>query len=164
MSPLPAGVDRIAQAMAAAPFEAATLCAAVDSFIQPVTGHALFTVNRLDAVALRLTRVYSSDPVAYPPGGTKDKRGMPWGQHVLIDKQVFVGEGEQAIRASFNDAAAIAALRLRSVLNVPVVEGGVCLGTLNLLMRSERVSADVKAFGALAALLVAPALRPRLPT
>jgi GAF domain-containing protein len=161
VTPLPPGVERVAQAAAASPFDAAALCAAIDAFVQPVTQHALFTINRLDASALRLTRVYSSDPVAYPPGGGKDKRGTPWGQQVLIDKQPFVGEGVQAIRAFFDDAAAIEALGLRSVLNVPVVEEGACLGTVNLLMRSDRVDGAVRSLGLLAALLAAPALRAR---
>lgn len=155
---LPSGVDAIARAAAATPFDAVALCAAVDAFTQPVLRQRLCTVNRLDASQLRLTRVYSSNPAAYPPGGSKDKRGMPWGQHVLVDKKVFVGEGSEAIRASFDDADAIARLGLRSVINVPVVFAGNCLGTFNVLMTDEHVAPEHVEFARLAAQLLIPAL------
>lgn len=151
-------VGGVVRASGAAPFDAVALCAAVDAFAQPVLRQALCTVNRLDARELRLTRVYSSNPTAYPPGGSKDKRGLPWGQHVLVERRVFVGEGTDAIRASFDDHEAIARLGLRSVVNVPVVFGQQCLGTLNLLMQSPGVTARQVEFARLAALLLLPAL------
>jgi GAF domain-containing protein len=156
---LPPGFEAVERASAAAPFDAVRLCEAIDAFARPVLQQALCTVNRLDAQALRLTRLYSSNPVAYPPGGSKDKRGTPWGQHVLLERQVFVGEGAEAIRAFFDDHEAIARLQLRSVINVPVVFGQQCLGTLNLLMRSERVPPAQVKFARLLGLLLLPALR-----
>ena len=53
-----------------------------------------------------------------------------------------MGEGEDAIQAFFDDHAAIQALGLRSVINVPVVLDGACLGTLNFLMPRPAVSAS----------------------
>jgi hypothetical protein len=153
---LPPGLDAVAAASAAAPFEPTALCQAVDRFAQPVMRHALCTVNRLDAQQLRLTRVYSSNPVAYPPGGSKDKRGTAWGQHVLVERRVFIGEGADAIRGAFDDHEAIARLQLRSIVNMPVVFEQQCLGTLNLLMQSATIEPQQVEFARLLALLLLP--------
>jgi GAF domain-containing protein len=152
-------VDALLAASGASPFDAGALCAAVDALAHPVMQHTLCTVNRLDAQHLRLTRLYSSNPVAYPPGGSKEKRGTAWGLQVLVERRVFVGEGAQAIRASFDDHEAIARLALRSVVNVPIVFEQQCLGTLNLLMQAASVAPEQVQFARLAAVLLLPALR-----
>ncbi len=77
---------------------------------------------------------------------------------MLLEQRLFIGEGAQAIRQAFDDHPAIAALGLASVINVPVVARGQCLGTLNFLMPQERVSQDKIAAARLAGLLVLPAL------
>jgi GAF domain-containing protein len=148
------GVAAVAAACAGK--DPVALFAAIDAYAMPVLGQALCTVNRFDAARMAVVRLYSSDPVAYPPGGSKQKEGMPWGRHVLIERRVFVGEGTEAIREFFDDHAAIAALGLQSVINVPVVSNDVCLGTLNLLMRSPRVTTQQVAFARLAGLLAVP--------
>ena len=154
--PAPAGVQAIALAYAAA--DTAAALAAIDAYAHASLDHALCTVNRFDADAMRVVRLYSSNPEAYPPGGSKDKRGTPWGQQVLVERRVFVGEGESAIREFFNDHDAIRELGLQSVINVPVVYGQACLGTVNFLMPRPKVTdADVDN-ARLAALLALPAL------
>ena len=151
--------DRIpALAEACAGDDPAALFAAVDACARPVLGQALCTVNRLDIERLALVRLYSSDPQSYPPGGGKDKRGTDWGRHVLLEQRVFVGEGIEAIRQSFSDHRAIEALGLRSVINVPLVARGVCLGTMNFLMPTAEVGADRIAFARLAGLLALPGI------
>ncbi|MBB1596758.1 GAF domain-containing protein [Achromobacter sp. UMC46] len=153
--PAPAGVQAVARAYASA--DAAAALQAIDAYAHAALGHALCTVNRYDADAMRVVRLYSSNPQAYPPGGSKDKRGTPWGRHVLIDQQVFVGEGEAAIREFFNDHDAIRDLGLQSVINIPVVYAGACLGTVNFLMPRAKVSdADIDN-ARLAGLLALPA-------
>lgn len=155
--PPPAGVEAIAKAYAAA--DAAAAFGAIDAYAHAMLEHTLCTANRYDAQAMRVVRLYSSNPGAYPPGGSKDKTGTPWGRHVLLEQRVFVGEGEQAIREFFDDHGAIRDLGLQSVINVPVVYGGVCLGTVNFLMPRARVSdADVQA-ARLAGLLALPAFQ-----
>jgi GAF domain-containing protein len=148
------GVAAIAAACAGT--DPVALFAAIDAYARPVLRQALCTVNRFDAQRIAVVRLYSSDPVAYPPGGSKQKAGTPWGQHVLLDRQVYVGEGEAAIREFFDDHATIVALGLKSVINVPVVANDVCLGTLNLLMSTERVDSGQVAFARLAGLLAVP--------
>lgn len=159
--PLPAaGQDelrRIEQAYADADPLAAL--AAIDAYAGAALAHALFTVNRHDAARMRVVRLYSSNPSAYPPGGGKDKAGTAWGRHVLLEHKVFVGEGEDAIQAFFDDHAAIQALGLRSVINVPVVLDGACLGTLNFLMPRPAVSASNLHTARLLGMVALPALQ-----
>lgn len=152
-------LDRIAAlADACADEDPPALFAAVDACARPVLGQTLCTVNRLDLERLALVRLYSSDPESYPPGGGKDKRGTDWGRHVLLERQVFVGEGIEAIRQSFDDHRAIEALGLKSVINVPLVARGVCLGTMNFLMPTAEVGADKIAFARLSGLLALPGM------
>jgi GAF domain-containing protein len=148
------GIDVIADACAGR--DPVALFAAIDAYAKPVLQQALCTVNRFDAERIAVVRLYSSDPVAYPPGGSKQKAGTRWGQQVLLDRRVYVGEGEDAIRESFDDHATIVALGLKSVINVPVVADDVCLGTLNLLMPTPRIDAGQVAFARLAGLLAVP--------
>jgi GAF domain-containing protein len=155
--PALAGVQAIVQAYAVA--DAAAAFQAIDAYARATLEHTLCTVNRYDAGAMRVVRLYSSNPEAYPPGGSKDKTGTPWGRHVLLEQRVFVGEGEDAIREFFNDHDAIRDLGLRSVINVPVVYDDVCLGTVNFLMPRPTVSdADIHA-ARLAGLLALPAFQ-----
>ena len=161
-SPALAGVEAIARAYAARQAGAVIAAAAfqaIDDYARLSLAHTLCTVNRYDAQAMRVVRLYSSNPRAYPPGGSKDKTGTAWGRHVLLEQRVFVGEGEDAIREFFNDHDAIRDLGLQSVINVPVVYGGVCLGTVNFLMPRPALSdADVHA-ARLAGLLALPAFQ-----
>ena len=136
--------------------EAAAIFAAVDAFAGPALNQALCTINRYDEPAQQVVRLYSSDPSAYPVGGSKNKAGTAWGRHVLHDQQVFVGEGCDAIRSFFDDHRAIQALGLQSVINVPVVYGGRCLGTVNYLMRTAQVTECMVRVARLAALLAVP--------
>jgi GAF domain-containing protein len=145
-----------AVAAAAAAHDPVALFGAIDAYARPVLGQKLCTVNRFDAERIAVVRLYSSDPVAYPPGGSKQKAGTSWGRQVLLDRRIFVGEGVEAIRQSFDDHAAIAALGLKSIINIPVVAQGICLGTLNLLMPGERIDARQVAFAQLAGLLAVP--------
>ncbi|MGY6273416.1 GAF domain-containing protein [Achromobacter denitrificans] len=156
-APALAGLTAIERAYAAA--DAAAAFQAIDAYAYASLAHALCTVNRYDAGAMRVVRLYSSNPEAYPPGGSKDKAGTAWGRHVLQERRLFVGEGEEAIREFFDDHGAIRELGLRSVINVPVVYGGACLGTVNFLMPRPAVSdADIHA-ARLAGLLALPAFQ-----
>ncbi|MCY1365658.1 hypothetical protein D9M69_525170 [compost metagenome] len=157
LNPALAAVQAIVQAYATA--DPAAAFQAIDAYAHASLAHTLCTINRYDAGAERVVRLYSSNPEAYPPGGSKDKAGTAWGRHVLQERRVFVGEGEDAIRAFFDDHGAIRELGLRSVINVPVEYGGACLGTVNFLMPRAAVSdADVQT-ARLAGLLALPALQ-----
>src|SRR5690606_28555639 len=102
------GIDDVAKACGMG--DPQKLFAAVDRYAQGVLRQALCTVNRFDAHNERVLRLYSSNPAAYPVGGSKDKSGTAWGRHVLHERRIYVGEGVEAIRESFDDFEAIFSL------------------------------------------------------
>ena len=135
------------------------LLRALEAVAAATIAPSLFTVMLFDEPRMEVERLHSSNPAAYPPGGRKSKRETPWGEHVLAQRRVFVGEGEAAIRKSFDDHALILDLGLRSVVNVPVTFDGRCLGTLNFLWSGPKVSEADVAAARLLGLVAAPALR-----
>lgn len=123
-------------------------------------GHRLLTVLRLDAETLEVERYFSTDPVAYPPGGTKPMRATWWGEHVLVNGKPYIGYNADDIKAHFADHEVILGLGLRSILNMPVRSQGRTLGTINLLNTENHYSeADLPGARLLAALLVVPLLQ-----
>lgn len=102
-------------------------------------GEGLLTVN-LDVTSpqdppgeIRLMRIWTSEPAAYPVGGAKKKTRTPWTLHLLEQCRVFVGEGDQVLAQVFDDHARIASLNLHSVVNVPITREGRCLATFNAM-------------------------------
>ena len=106
---------------------------AVEALSAEVIGHRLFTIMRFDAGRSEVERVHTSMPAVYPVGGRKAKRDTAWSGHTLRDMKVFRASGAEAIRAAFDDHATILSLGLGSVLNIPLVLAGGCVGTMNLL-------------------------------
>ena len=111
---------------------------------QHVLGDGLLTVNlnlgagssesSPDGLTIVLRRLWTSNPDAYPVSGYKQKSITPWTQQLLLDAQVFIGEGSDVLRNVFNDHAQIAALGLNSVVNVPLIDvKGQCFATFNVL-------------------------------
>jgi hypothetical protein len=129
---LPAGLADLAKAVAEAGRRDEVFAAVADMAGRYI-GHRLFTVMAFDAEGMRVRRLYSSNPAAYPPGGSKAKRDTPWGRLVLEQGRPFIGRGADDIRANFDDHEVILGLGLESVLNVPVRGFGWTLGTMNLL-------------------------------
>jgi hypothetical protein len=112
---------------------AAALLACVDGVAQSLLGHRMATVMRLHPDSMELERLYTSAPDAYPAGGRKSKRGLPWTDRVLIKGEVFIGADAAAMAWAFDDHEKLARLGLGSVINTPVLVAGRCVGTLNLL-------------------------------
>jgi hypothetical protein len=131
-------------------------------------GPCLLTVSLLDASRdpFRLSRIYSSDPQAYPVGGFKDKPDSAWTRQVLCLGQTHVGEGAQALARVFDDHERIAGLSLRCVINQPIVDRAQVIGTFNLLAQHEQWPPDatekVKAWTEDARALVQPLSAGRL--
>ncbi len=133
-----------------------TAIAAIEAATKKFIGHRLFTVMAFDGAAMRVQRLYSSDPEAYPTGGSKEKRDTAWGRHVLEDGKPFIGRDAEAIRANFDDHELIIGLGLESILNMPVKSGGRVVGTMNLLHRAGYYDpGDIDRAAALADLLSA---------
>jgi hypothetical protein len=107
--------------------------AAIEALSGSVIGHRLFTIMRFDAERAEVERVHSSLPAVYPVGGRKSKKDSAWSDHTLRDMKVFRANEPEAIRAAFDDHATILSLGLGSVLNIPLVLAGRCVGTMNLL-------------------------------
>jgi len=135
------------------------ICTALETLSAEVIGHRLFTVMRFDSARYEVQRIYSNLPAAYPPGGRKRKRATAWADHVLRDMKVFLGSRPDDIRSAFDDHETILSLGLGSVLNIPVVYSGRCVGTMNLLHEAGWYRAEDEHTGVvLAAFLIAPLL------
>ncbi len=105
---------------------------------QTMLGDGLLTVNKVDTLAasageFELQRLWSSKPQAYPVAGLKRKTLTPWSRQLLLRCEVFVGEGDAALREVFDDHARITALGLHGVVNVPLLMEGRCVATFNVL-------------------------------
>jgi GAF domain-containing protein len=125
-------------------------------------GPGLLTVNLVAARPaaaggeFQLRRGWSSHPADYPVGGAKRKPPTPWTQQLLVRGEVFIGEGEGALAAAFDDATRIMAMGLRSVINVPLLVAGECRATFNVLGPQPHWTSQEVAAVRLLALLARP--------
>lgn len=111
----------------------------IDAARLALLGPGLLTVN-VDATTaadpageIHLMRGWTSNPQAYPVGGRKRKLRTAWTEQLLVRGEVFIGEGEAALAAVFDDVALITSLGWRSVVNVPLLAGGRTRATFNVL-------------------------------
>jgi hypothetical protein len=153
--------DDLAELVAAlrAADQAAAIFRAVETLSAAVIGHRLFTIMRFDPGRAEVERVHSSLPAVYPVGGRKAKRDTAWSDHTLRDMKVFRASGAEAIRAAFEDHATILSLGLASVLNIPLVLGGRCIGTMNLLHEAGWYTTEDEPTGLLIGAFLLPVLR-----
>jgi hypothetical protein len=150
-------VERIADASRVRE-QPSSLCAALAEISAEVIGHRLFTVMRFDSTRAEVQRLYSNTPAVYPPGGRKQKKATAWADHVLRDMQVYRGSTPADIVAAFDDHPTILGLGLGSVLNVPVIYAGRCVGTMNLLHEAGWYRAQDERTGVALAAFLIPAL------
>lgn len=149
----------------ASPGQPDPACAALHALAEAAVGVRLFTLMTFDAETRLARRIWSSDPDAYPAGGTKPVEPGPWPERVLDGRLPFVANTIEEIAAVFSDHALIASLGCESCLNLPIVADDTVLGTLNLLHEAgwytpERVARAGEALtvpGALCLLLAARA-------
>lgn len=119
---------------------------ALGQALQQRIGYRLFTVLVLDWEAGLNRRYYSSQPAAYPAGGSKPMRQ---------DSEFFatvVQQGEARLcmdrgdcERAFPDHELIASLGCASAVNVPVRWNGRTLGSLNLLHQAGWYRRDMLA-------------------
>jgi hypothetical protein len=133
-----AATERLCDALHRCEDPAAAL-AHVEAARLAILGPGLLTVN-VDATTpadppgeIHLMRGWTSNPQAYPVGGRKRKLRTAWTEQLLVRGEVFVGEGEPALAAVFDDVALITSLGLRSVVNVPLLAAGRTRATFNVL-------------------------------
>jgi len=157
------GKDDVEALAAGAAKSPAALFAAIAAIAARRVDAGLVTAMRHDEAAATVARIYSSNEAAYPVGGRKVKQESDWSRHVLVECRVLISAGDDAIRKHYNDHAIIFGLGLHSCVNVPLVSGGKCLGTLNVLRAQAEWSEDevtlVRALG-LAALAGVTMMRP----
>jgi GAF domain-containing protein len=131
---------------------------AVEMLSAAVIGHRLFTVMRHDPERAEVERVHSSMPAVYPVGGRKQKKDTAWSDRVLRDMAIFRANEPERIRAAFDDHAIIARLGLGSVLNIPLILAGRCVGTMNLLHEAGWYTQDDEKTGSLLGAFLLPAM------
>jgi len=107
-----------------------------------MVGPGLLTINAWHAQPREIRRLWSSDPAAYPAGGKKVKGDTAWTRQLLDRGEVFVGEGDAALAAVFDDIATIRGLGLNGVVNVPLCHGGKVIGTFNYLAAVDAWTAE----------------------
>jgi GAF domain-containing protein len=134
---------------------------AVEELSHDIIGHRLFTIMRFDPDRDEVERVHSSLGSVYPVGGRKLKKDTAWSNHVLDAMQVFRGDGPDDIRAAFDDHQTILDLGLASVLNVPIVSHGRCVGTMNLLHQAGWYRPEDEQIGLTIGAYLVPALASR---
>jgi hypothetical protein len=108
-----------------------SLYRALDRATKAVVGHQLFTLLHVDGD--EVVRTYSSRSTEYPVSGRKPMGKTPWGDHVIRGAKPYLGRDKSGIRWAFFDHALIESMGLGSVINIPVVYDGLCIGAMNLL-------------------------------
>lgn len=139
----------------------------VEGVRHDLLGDGLLTVNMRIAPAAEipndqvvLQRAWSSDPLAYPPGGRKHKIMTEWSRQLLQNGQVYVGEGDVDLAQAFDDHALITSLGLHCVVNVPLLDKNRnCFATFNVLGRRTFWRDDEVLLVRLLATLAAPAIQ-----
>lgn len=96
-------------------------------------GAKLFTVTVLDRTAGLARRVYSSHPDDYPVTGTKPMGSSAWTEQVIGRGEVFVANGTDGFAPYFSDHALINSLGCEAAMNIPVRDGELVVGTVNIL-------------------------------
>lgn len=147
-------------ALLAEPGQPARLYQGLEAATRDLVGHRLFTLLYVDGD--EVARVYSNQPQEYAVAGRKRMGPTPWGDHVLKGRQPYLGCDDEAIRWAFPDHAQIKGMGLGSVINIPVLYDGACIGTMNLLDRAHHYTeAHVPVVARLAPLLIPAFLEAR---
>ena len=96
-------------------------------------GARLFTVTVQDVAVGVVRRAYRSHPVDYPVSGTKPIGQDAFTQQVLVEGRPFVANSTAEFAHLFPDHDRITALGCHAAMNIPVIDGGTVLGTINIL-------------------------------
>lgn len=150
-------LDRLAEAQCAAG-EPPPVYRELERVSAATIGHRLFTIMRFDPGRAEVERVHSSDMAVYPVGGRKTKHDTPWSDRVLGAGKSFLATTADDIRSAFDDCETIFGLGIGSILNIPVLSNGRCVGTMNLCHETGWYRTEDERVG----LTLAPYLLPAL--
>ena len=120
--------------------------AALSALVDATVGAKLFTIMTVDMQAMLARRAYSSDPENYPTSGTKEITMNHWFDHVHGKGQTFVANTLAEIDTVFPDAELIGRLGCGSVINLPVIEDGHLVATMNILHEEQHYTPDRVAY------------------
>ncbi len=95
-------------------------------------GGRLFTIGARDVATGAMRRVYTSNGAAFPLTGPQPAPQVRWSLHVLIEGEPFIANTADELADVFPDTPDIAALGCGAALNLPVFDGDVELGTVNV--------------------------------
>lgn len=108
----------------------------VHDAVRAEMGVKLFTILAFTDGGQTLHRLYSSHPQQYPEGGRKDvvaDVAADWITRCRDEQMPYFGATREDVRRVFTDSALIESLGCSSIINVPIVRGGVSIGALNIL-------------------------------
>lgn len=148
-------MDRLSQAIKRGE-EKSAIWRKADRAFNQLIGHQLFTALYYNRATGEVERLYSSNPVIYPVGGTKKMEQTPWGRHVLEKGEIFLGNGSQDMRWAFPDFDILKGMGLGSALNIPITLQGKSFGTINLLHKTGHFEQDHKYFATILAAFLVP--------
>ena len=121
-------------------FEA--LFARVAAELQQSVGHTLFTASYALPGGREVERIFTSLPAEYPVGGRKPVHLTDWNT-IMADGRCFVASTPAGFGPHFEDLDTIVALGFGAVINIPVIDIGRMLGSLNLLDREGAYQGEV---------------------
>lgn len=116
----------------------------LDRLRRRIAPQSIFSIQRNVTTArdaageVLLRRFHSSEAASFPVDGTKRKTLTPWADCLFVQGRVFVGEGEDVLAQHFDDFEQMRTHRLRSVINVPLMQGTLCYATFNVFGTRDR--------------------------
>jgi hypothetical protein len=97
-------------------------------------GFRLLTMLMLSPDGDEVQRLYTTDPIHYPVSGRERLGTTPWGRLVFVEQHPYLGADANSVRWAFpQDFDLIESLGLGSTVNIPIVNSGTTLGSLNIL-------------------------------
>jgi hypothetical protein len=127
--------------------------------MERLIGSRMFTFLRFDFERFEMERLYCTLPERYPVGARKPMRRGRWSECLIERGAVFIARGDQEMRATFGDYAALAEIGCTSSMCVPVRHAGRTLGTMNLNGDEGRYTEVTAALALPFATLAVPAFR-----
>lgn len=140
----PSGVTAEFLDMLAGTADAPQALALIDACRDRIAGGGIFSIQQNvtcaddapDQVLLR--RFYSSASGTFPVNGAKRKTLTRWTHRLFVEGRPFIGEGEAELAEHFDDFEQMRAFGLRSVVNVPLMQGPLCYATFNIFGTAAR--------------------------
>ena len=93
----------------------------------------LFTLTAIDMAAMKVRRLYSSHPEAYPLLGTKPIVLDDWFRAMHTERRISAINTAAGMEGEFPDLSLIRSLGCNASLSIPIMAGNDLLGTINAL-------------------------------